>query len=45
MKRLFLFIYFELLLQKNEEEEVDTSDKSSGSSHSDERRGSFAFPM
>ncbi|CAN6877701.1 unnamed protein product [Brassica oleracea] len=31
--------------QKNEEEEVDASDKSSGSSHSDERRGSFAFPV
>ncbi|KAF8089585.1 hypothetical protein N665_0502s0048 [Sinapis alba] len=33
--------------QKNEEEEeeVDASDKSSGSSHSDERRGSFAFPI
>ncbi|KAJ0248751.1 Protein BREAKING OF ASYMMETRY IN THE STOMATAL LINEAGE [Hirschfeldia incana] len=31
--------------QKNEEEDVDASDKSSGSSHSEERRGSFAFPI
>ncbi|CAN7118336.1 protein BREAKING OF ASYMMETRY IN THE STOMATAL LINEAGE isoform X3 [Brassica rapa] len=31
--------------QNEEEEEVDASDKSSGSSHSDERRGSFAFPV
>ncbi|KAL0890506.1 hypothetical protein Bca101_014489 [Brassica carinata] len=39
-------VHDQLLLQKNkEEEEVDASDKSSGSSHSDERRGSFAFPI
>ncbi|KAJ4870527.1 Protein BREAKING OF ASYMMETRY IN THE STOMATAL LINEAGE [Raphanus sativus] len=31
---------------KNEEEEdIDVSDKSSGSNHSDEGRGSFAFPI
>ncbi|AED97391.1 hypothetical protein ISN44_As05g056150 [Arabidopsis suecica] len=28
-----------------EEEDIDASDKSSGSSHSDEGRGSFAFPI
>ncbi|KAG7538712.1 hypothetical protein ISN44_As13g024520 [Arabidopsis suecica] len=30
---------------EEEEEDIDASDKSSGSSHSDEGRGSFAFPI
>ncbi|CAA7023491.1 unnamed protein product [Microthlaspi erraticum] len=31
--------------ENNEEEEVEASETSSGSNHSDEGRGSFAFPI
>lgn len=41
----FLFICFVLFQKVEEEEDIDASDKSSGSSNSDEGRGSFAFPM